>query len=336
MDFAAATQAYLNLRHRRDKRDLSDAEFERLVADLTVDLADGTRWRIAADGAGWLRWDGAMWAPARRPAEPTGTSPGSAVGLGLPEFRPPLRPASLRELVATLVSATIASALRTYLIVFAVISVAAWVFNAYLMTKLDPGGLVGLLMTIFSAKDSVVTKTILWIVLGAAVTTILLRVRRQGPQVFRRDLAATPQLVMDVRARAGIAGDAWLLGAAAASLLFCTIVGGRLTALTMAVWIFATLSLKGASLLFLAVWLAWQDMGKGRAGPVGQAPDANVVFAAMVGLALGSGVAFVLPWQPWAGIIVAGGALAICLTFCLASRRSGQTPSPGGEGGGAR
>ena len=162
-----------------------------------------------------------------------------------------------------------------------------------------------------------VTKTILWIVLGAAATTILLRVRRQGLQAFRRDLAATPQLVLDVRARAGIAGDAWLLGAAAASLLFLQpLPGAALTALTLAVWIFATLSLKDASLLFLAVWLAWQDMGKGRAGPVGQAPEANVVFAAMVGLALGSGVAFLLPWQPWAGIIVAGGALA-CLPDIL-------------------
>ncbi len=111
--FAAAQQAYLELKGRYARGEMTEAEFEAAMQNLTVQDADGFYWMLGAESGQWYRYDGQQWLQTNPPliaaappvSPPPPMPPPVAAALPPTAAAPPAKKSNWKRWLALLVLA---------------------------------------------------------------------------------------------------------------------------------------------------------------------------------------------------------------------------------------
>jgi hypothetical protein len=276
MSFSQARETYLDLYLQQKAGSLTPDDFQKEVSRLRVQDNNGSLWQLREDGAGWLKWDGQTWQGGMSPEEG-------------PEGQNNVGPQTLGEFFTLLLKGAWAGGVRRWK-VFAVLFVAAYAINVYLMMGYRIpwwGALSQFFATLLEARGNLVTRGVLWLFLPAALVALYQNIRREGPASFMKNFAGIPGLITRSIAETKEKILTVLLLSAAMAIFCCQVVESRLFSLGLALFFLISISYTDRSFLFLMARLSWSDYHRWR-GFSPRAMERSSVFLAFAAMAAGS------------------------------------------------
>ncbi|MFQ5412243.1 MAG: hypothetical protein ACE5EC_08085, partial [Phycisphaerae bacterium] len=298
-------------------------EFQRAVAGLRYQAADGVWYQIDAIDGAWLSWDGRSWVRSgQASARPLATSPpvSPQTTQTIPVGGLPLTFGPLIRFIGRQTAKRFVKQLPLTILMMA----GLFVLNMYIIAykndgygKFKPGDrALGLGMNVISGGLSG------GLVLGVVMTVgfgFLINAVRRGPSKAVGELARLPQDIARYFNDAGALALSGLAGGAGLAMLLGCLINGYAN-LAMAVGMGAMLRSGGGRVIALLLRAAWASTYGTVQGSQGKTFTVQAGYVAMFGGSMG----FVLKSTLSTGVGFVGGVGLLILALVLATQSRAQ------------